>query len=189
MNKLYYHFYISDEPSHWKLLLYEQLDCIEDSLLQHQCEIEICVSSDKENYRKLQKIIKSYSFLQSTWFDTNIEENKNHYEGTTLLKLYDECDNYHNVGYIHSKGITSLSKQTNRWRKLMEYGTIEKWKDNIDALENNYDVSGICWDRYANHFSGNFWWAKSSYIKTLPRPVLGKWNKHNVPVNSHWSDR
>jgi hypothetical protein len=189
-NKLYYHFYIPDASSHWQLLLYEQLDCIEGSGLQYQCDVEICVSSNQKNYKKLQEIIKSYSFLKSTWFDTSIEDNKNHYEGTTLIKLYDECCSYDNVGYIHSKGITSLSKQTNRWRKVMEYGVIEKWKDNIHALdEKRYDVSGICWDFIGNHFSGNFWWAKSSYIKTLPRPAMEKWPKQIVPIDAHWSSR
>jgi len=147
ITKLYYHFYIPNTPSHWELLLYEQLDCIEGFGLENNCEVEICVSSNQEDYKKLQKIIKSYSFLKSTWFDVDIEENKNHYEGTTLLKLYDECENYENVGYIHSKGICSLTKQTNRWRKVLEYGVIEKWKDNLDALKNGYDVSGIFWKK------------------------------------------
>ena len=178
MNKLYYHFYIPDIPSHWELLLYEQLDCIEGSGLQHHCEVEICVSSNQENYKKLKENIKSYSFFKSSWFDTSIEDNKNHLEGTTLLKLYDECSSYDNVGYIHSKGITSLSKSSNRWRKVLEYGVIEKWKDNIDALSKGYDVSGIFWKKSNFYFSGNFWWSKSSYIKTLPRPVLSDWKKN-----------
>jgi hypothetical protein len=184
-NKLYYHFYIPDTPSHWELLLYEQLDCIEGSLLYHHCEVEICVSSNQENYNKLQEMIKSYSFLKSSWFDTDIEKNKNHYEGTTLLKLYDECSSYDNVGYIHSKGITNLTKYTNKWRKALEYAIIEKYQDNLNALENGYDVSGIFWLKGNIHFSGNFWWAKSSYIKTLPRPVLQEWNTYN-PEYGFW---
>jgi len=188
-NKLYYHFYIPNTPSFWELLLYEQLDCVEGSELYHYCEVEICVSSNQENYKKLQENIKSYSFLKSSWFDTNIGENKNHYEGTTLLKLYDECDSYDNVGYIHSKGMTSLSKQVNRWRKVLEYGVIEKWNDNINALNKGYDVSGIIWSQAIYHFGGNFWWARSSYIKTLPRPVIKKWNKEIVPIGSNWSGR
>jgi hypothetical protein len=175
-NKLYYHFYIPNEPSHWELLLYEQLDCIEGSSLHHQCDVEICVSSNQEKYKKLQKIIKSYPFLNSSWFD--IISNGNYFEGPTLLKLYDECDSYDNVGYIHSKGMTSLSKKVNRWRKVLEYGVIEKWKDNIDALNNGHDVSGIFYRkwRHQNYFySGNFWWAKSLYIKTLKKPTLDYW--------------
>ena len=156
INKLYYHFYIPDTPSHWELLLYEQLDCIEGSGLQHQCEVEICVSSNQENYKKLQEIIKSYSFLNSSWFDTSIEFIKKHGEGTTLLKLYDECGSYDNVGHIHSKGICSLTKQTNRWRKVLEYGVIEKWKDNLDALKDGYDVSGIFWKKIIFIFQGTF---------------------------------
>jgi len=188
-NKLYYHFFIPDIPSHWKLLLYEQLDCIEGSELPYFCEVEMCVSSNEENFKELKELVNDYSFLNVTWFDTSIQDNREHYEGTTLLKLYDECSDYDNVGYIHSKGITSLSKQVNRWRKVLEYGVIEKWRNNIQALNNGYDVSGICWDVYGDHFSGNFWWGKSSYIKTLPRPVLQQWRKQIVPVDSHWSSR
>lgn len=171
------------------MLLYEQLDCIEGSELHHHCEVEICVSSNQENYKKLQENIKSYSFLKSTWFDINIEEHKNYYEGTTLLKLYDECSSYDNVGYIHSKGMTSLSKQVNRWRKVLEYGVIERWHDNINALNKGYDVSGIIWNYDSYHFSGNFWWAKSSYIKTLPRPVIEKWKRHLLPPGESWNSR
>lgn len=188
-NKLYYHFYIPNTLSSWELLLYEQLDCIEGSGLQYHCDVEICVSSNQKNYKKLQQNIKSYSFVKSTWFDTDIEENKNHYEGTTLLKLYDECGSYDNVGYMHSKGITSLSKQVNCWRKVLEYGVIEKWQDNINALNNGYDVSGIIWNQESSHFAGNFWWTKSSYIKTLPRPVIEKWEIHNLPINAEWDNR
>jgi len=188
-NKLFYHFYIPNNPSHWNMLLYEQLDCIEGSFLPEQCEIEICVSSNEINYEILKKNIKSYSFLKSSWVDTSIKKNKNHYEGSTLLKLYDESNFYDNVAYIHSKSVTSLSKQVNRWRKTLEYGVIEKWKDNIKALENGYDVSGIIWDFTSHHFSGNFWWAKSKYIKTLPRPISDKWEVHLLPPQENWDSR
>jgi hypothetical protein len=182
-DKLYYHFYIPDTPSHWELLLYEQLDCIEGSGLHRQCEVEICVSSNQENYKKLKKNIKSYDFINSSWFDTYIKDNKNHLEGTTLLKLYDECGSYDNVGYIHSKGITNLTKYTNKWRKVLEYAIIEKYQDNLNALKNGYDVSGIFWMKSNFHFSGNFWWAESSYIKTLPRPLLSDWNLNSYNDN------
>lgn len=188
MNKLYYHFYIPDTPSHWELLLYEQLDCIEGSGLLHNCEVEICVSSNRENYKKLKKIIKYYSFLKSSWFDTTIEINKNHYEGTTLLKLYNECSLYDNVGYIHSKGIINLTKYTNKWRKTLEYAIIERYCDNIDALKSGYDASGIFWMKNYFHFSGNFWWAKSSYIKTLPKPDINDWNL-NFYNDDFWKSR
>lgn len=185
MNKLYYHFYIPDTPSHWELLLYEQLDCIEGSKIYSDCEIELCVSSNIKNWKILQKNIKAYLFLKSTWFDTSIEKNKKHSEGTTLLKLYNECKNYKNIGYIHSKGITNLTKYTNKWRKILEYAIIEKYKDNIFSLENGYDVSGIFWLKGNSHFSGNFWWAKSDYIKTLPRPDLEDWDTYS-PKLEFW---
>jgi hypothetical protein len=185
MNKLYYHFFIPEAPSNWELLLYEQLDCIEGSDLLYNCHVELCVLSNEENYDKVLTILRSYKNINYTWFNLNNDYIKNFGEGNTLLKLYDELDSYENIAYIHSKSITSISKQTNRWRKVLEYGVIEKWNDNIQSLENGYDASGILW--LGNHFSGNFWWAKSSYLKRLPRPVLEKWDC--CPADNFWNTR
>jgi hypothetical protein len=76
--------------------------------------------------------------------------------------------------YIHTKGINHLNKQKriycNDWRNLMEYWTIDRWQDCIEALK-FYDVCGINLHESPKlHFSGNFWWANSDYIKTL-KPI------------------
>ena len=187
-NKLFFHFYIPDIPSNWELLLYEQLDCIESTQLHHQCKLEICVSSNESNFNKLKKCINYYPVLnlKISWFDTSIEKNKNHFEGTTLSKLHDECCFYENVGYINSISITTITKYTNKWRKALEHAVIEKYQDNLKALNNNYDVSGILWKEPDRWFCGNFWWAKSSYIQTLPKPIIEHWNECN---GSFWESR
>ena len=188
-NKLFYHFYIPDSPSNWELLLYEQLDCIESSELHHECKLEICVSSNESNFNKLKNCINFYPVLnlKISWFDTSNEKNTDHHEGNTLSKLYDECSFYENVGYIHSKSVTSITKYTNKWRKALEHAVIEKYQDNLKALNNNHDVSGILWSEtdIARYFCGNFWWAKSSYIQTLPKPTEN-WNGYN---GDFWESR
>ena len=79
--------------------------------------------------------------------------------------------------YLHT-----LSVSTYNWdilgykdrRDLYFYFTIDRYKDCIEAL-NEYDACGSNWNKdiqkfakYAPHFSGNIWWANSSYIQTLP---------------------
>ena len=80
-----------------------------------------------------------------------------------------------NVLYMHTKGVAYLEKGNTKeivtyWRKYLEYFCIGKWKECLEALE-EFDASGC--EFYGStlnaHFSGNFWWAKSSYLRTLPR--------------------
>jgi hypothetical protein len=78
--------------------------------------------------------------------------------------------------YFHTKGSSSdyqkhIKINQKSWRKYMEYFCIEKWESNISLL-NKFDTIGTSlifandsW--YQNHYAGNFWWANSSYIKTL----------------------
>ena len=87
-----------------------------------------------------------------------------------------------NVLYIHTKGVAYLEKGNTKeivmyWRKYMEHFCIGKWKECLNALD-EYDAAGC--EFYGSnkhfsgnvnppHFSGNFWWARSSYLRTLPR--------------------
>lgn len=78
--------------------------------------------------------------------------------------------------YIHLKGVTSehiCGQPIRDWRNLMEYFVLERWKDCVSALDNGFDICGVNWHENPwPHFSGNFWWAKASYIKSLP-PISG----------------
>lgn len=75
--------------------------------------------------------------------------------------------------YIHAKGVTHSYKPTwsfsQDWRKLMEYFLITNYKDCIIKL-NEYDTCGV--NLHLNpllHYSGNFFWATSDYVKSLNR--------------------
>jgi hypothetical protein len=54
----------------------------------------------------------------------------------------------------------------------MEYFLIEKWEDCILKLK-DYDTCGVNLNTelpsIKTHYSGNFWWANSSYIRKIPR--------------------
>ena len=72
--------------------------------------------------------------------------------------------------YIHTKGIGHYKSPNyntiSDWRKYMEYFVIKGWRRCVMDLD-KYDIAGVNYNTSpSSHFSGNFWWARSSYIKT-----------------------
>ncbi|NDE14267.1 hypothetical protein EBZ80_04980 [bacterium] len=77
--------------------------------------------------------------------------------------------------YMHTKGVTGKPFSL-QWRRFLEYFLIERHADCLKALE---DYRAVGTNHYVyrdgindlrNHFSGNFWWANSDYVKTLSAP-------------------
>lgn len=93
----------------------------------------------------------------------------------------------YNILYFHAKAVTSIETCLKRgmygifinymhWRKHLNFFVLEKYQDCWDKLANGFDVAGSNFGPWpSKHFSGNFWWAKSDYIKTLPDPQDEKW--------------
>lgn len=73
--------------------------------------------------------------------------------------------------YLHTKGVSRTGPSIDDWRACMLYWMVERWRECVDKLTKGYDVVGYtrC-ERPLPHFQGNFWWAKSSYIRTLDDP-------------------
>jgi len=74
--------------------------------------------------------------------------------------------------YFHCKGCThSTDNQAiSDWRELMEYFLIDHWQTAIGLLEDN-DTVGCNQSSFPQpHYSGNFWWGRSSYLQYLPNP-------------------
>lgn len=88
--------------------------------------------------------------------------------------------------YFHTKGITAPWRMREEriykefvnyylWRKFLEWGNIEKWKDCVTALE-TYSAVGVNFSSWpVAHYSGTFWWSKSSYIRKLPNIIENDW--------------
>lgn len=100
-----------------------------------------------------------------------IKTHENLYEKFAInnyKKYITDLDYY--LYYFHTKGVTRVNDQNNCFalrRKLLNYYTIEKYKINIELLS-KYDAIGCSLSLYPKmHFSGNFWWSKSSYLNTL----------------------
>lgn len=88
----------------------------------------------------------------------------------TINAVHDYCINNPDskVLYLHSKGASrGQNKNIIAWVNYMEYFLIEKYKTCIENLD-NYDAVGVEYSPVPKkHYSGNFWWANSSYVNTL----------------------
>jgi hypothetical protein len=110
---------------------------------------------------------------------------ENRYEMSTLSMMYKNAlqnDAYYL--YIHTKGSSRINSNNEppnypyenieNWRKIMDHFCIENSDVCISELKNydlvgcNYVSSGSISIDVLSHYSGNFWWSKSEFIRKLP---------------------
>lgn len=80
------------------------------------------------------------------------------------------------VLYFHAKGCTHPINDGLRtpWRNCMTRHVIHNWRLCVAALNAGYDAAGCHWMTPPATppgqfiFGGNFWWAKASFLRTLP---------------------
>lgn len=113
---------------------------------------------------------------------------KNEYPAMKLIKNFsDKLDCNVKILYIHVKGVLQ-KPHSYEWRKYLEYFLIEKHDICLKHL-NTYYCVGVNQqyyfddvDKFRNHFSGNFWWTNSYYIKKLSNIIKSK----DRYVYEHW---
>jgi hypothetical protein len=175
---IFYHTYL---VGNYKLLIHEQLLKIFESGLYDSCnKIYIGIySHDDASINWLLNLVSSYKKIVPLIYEVNESER------STLKYLLDESNNVDAYFlYFMTKNVLSNTKtydeqivKNELWRISMEHHVIHKWKECINYLDDGYDAVGINYVPYSHvgnhqHFSGNFWWTKSSHIKTLDKNYL-----------------
>ena len=161
----------------WKRSLKMILAELKSSGLYEATEnIDFCIVSDTEVDTSFQLPKSRCIFMGSTQL----------YERPALLHLRslaaaDEEEVCY--WYVHTKGLRwfGTNKEANviDWIKLLLYWNVDQWKRAINVLGKGYDTYGCNQyeDAYnPSHYSGNFWWSKSSYLKTLSDTIGPKYN-------------
>jgi hypothetical protein len=178
-NIIYYHLYACN--SSWERWLEEFISSLKNTLLTSNSQLHVCVQHkhklyDPTNIRDI--ITQKYD---NYIHNLSIIPNNFKYEGNTLKRLYDHANtltsNAH-ILYAHSKGasrpITDTAKFPEKgrydWRQMMNYFCIERYEDCFQKLDECDAVGCRLAGRPVRHFSGNYWWANSDYIKTLQDP-------------------
>ena len=124
------------------------------------------------------------------------------HEGVTTSSLRDWAKNEAPEGacvlYLHNKGERwPPNAPAWDWARMLEYFVVEKYEDAIANLRSSMTTGPglMCWDigkdgrptenrhnrdRFNHsavwHYSGNFFWARASYIASLPEPGGTPWS-------------
>ena len=180
MVHVYYHVYAIDGV---ESIIDEQLDLIKKNFdFPHILNVGISIADEN---KCTTNIINKFKHIR----DIRAKGN----EFTTIDLIEKDISKFGNSDYIlylHTKG---ASKQTDTmynnivsWRHLMNYFNIEKHKLVFSVFEkteyNTYGVllsNGDGWKLY----SGNYWWAKASYIKELNFENIKKRNRYQAEWN------
>jgi hypothetical protein len=161
-----------------------------DSLYDNTREIRVCVVNDDvnlalTNYGDENEQAYMRAIMDNPKFIVKRVGKCSDYERPTLLNMKHDADTEHapvNYWYLHTKGLRWFGKPQEKniinWIQLLLHWNVLNWKNaNRYLTFENYDVYGCNYvDNPTEHFSGNFWWAKSEYIKTLKNAIGSGYN-------------
>jgi hypothetical protein len=166
--KVYYHVYMIN---HWKKIVKEQLRLINDSGLYDAMDI-MSVVAVGEPIDQLREITDKYDKIKIVDHSFNPKV----YEFPTLDIAHLDAnylEPFYGL-YLHTKGVTQPGKSGGKfWRDYMGYYNVATWSEAVDKLKEGYDTCGVrlVSGRYPLHYSGNFFWFRSTYLRRLPSPL------------------
>lgn len=116
---------------------------------------------DKEEYTQR---YKNNNLIIINNDDTNLGE----VPTLKLIKYFSDSITFNTkILYLFTKDNTYSNKNIDCWVKYMLYFLVKNGKNCINELE-EYDSVGVNYhNKPCKHWSGNFWWANSNYIKQL----------------------
>lgn len=180
-HKKIYGVYHIDCVNDWKKLVKDQISALKDSgLYDITCTLFVsCIISNEEETSIICDIIGREKCII---ISKEYKASRCEFPALEFMHEKSQTEDFF-VYYFHTKGVSlqygdiyqdddvqKLREYSTAWRKMMEYFVFYKHNVAINVL-NNYDVFGTCYKEYrkCKFFAGNFWWSKSSYIKTLPK--------------------
>lgn len=124
---------------------------------------------DETKYKQISNRIEVVNYSR----DTNLFENCTIKQVIAFSKLHPD----YKVLYLHTKGVSYTKNHyfypgIISWIDFVLYSLVNHFDNCVKLLDNyNYDTIGCNFrEKEVNpkHYSGNFWWAKASYLQGLP---------------------
>lgn len=167
-----------DLPGHKDLSLQQLSRLTRSDLVDSAKAIYIMLNGDLVQFLEIAHLLENCPSVRIV--HTNPDASLMEWPGLTHLKQFcDAMDEEQYVMYFHIKGVTRLNNSgIHDWRRYLEYWNIDRWRDCVAKLDEGFDTVGTNFisepfvgadlqPRNWNHYSGNFWWARGSYIKKL----------------------
>jgi hypothetical protein len=184
-------FWNLNELAHWNDVFSQQWDCmVKSGLMDAADEIILMGNGRKTTFTPIIDANPQYPNLCFT----SVCDSAALHEYPALMFMHSmakEAEEPFHILYIHMKGLTRWGNpNVEDWKFWLNWAVIERWQDNVAALQTN-DVSGPNWDIEPwPHFSGNFWCANSNYVAKLdplihPHKLISL-NVTKFKFNGHW---
>lgn len=176
---------------HAKSVVSEQINALINSgLLGHTDHFIVGVNGTEEDMAIINRMANGQAEIKCFGEDLASEL-------TTLGLVHEFAVNHPGwfVLYHHSKGVMwtggSEGQYRKAWRRCMEKACVWRWRECVAALESGYDMAGAHWLDPKDYpekpvgkgiWAGNFFWATSDYLATLPLPHEAIWR------NRYWAE-
>jgi len=159
----------------WRSLIAAQLNDLSNFGVLNQCDLYVVVTNPTraEGVRSLFNDLRLPTKLLEIYAD-------NRFEYPAISRVWNLATNsahYEYVGYLHSKGMSYAKSERNRLELILTRHTFSSWArvfqlfENVPSIEkaglfpaHDGDRTGWIWF--------NFWWARASYIRNLPKPLV-----------------
>jgi hypothetical protein len=165
---VFYHVYL---VNNWKEIVSEQFRLMQESGLYDEASTVVCGVQAKDA-----SALVEFGQMFSGYDKLRIHSGRgNKFEYPTLKLLHDYCLLHDaRVLYFHSKGVVSETGLTRPsaagvkgWRDLMNFACLTDYQTCLRRLS----AANCCGINFnGQFFSGNFWWASASYIRTIQAP-------------------
>lgn len=172
-------FFIGDPPAfkdNGAAIVKEQMAAMQSGGLLDACsEFIVGINGSEESHEVARLLIPAKARI--VWHGLQSRsENLTLVEIEKLVKTIPE-NTY--IQYSHCKGIShdpnsDYGKFAARWRRCMQKHCVENWRAAVAALDRGCEAAGVHWlteqghDKSQHFFAGNFWWATSDFLATLP---------------------
>jgi Methyltransferase domain len=150
---------------HYREVLDELLDALLESGLYDRSEsLEFAVLGAPADRAAVADLIRPFEKILVGYQSAEVRE----YEFPALGLLQDACRSWSgNVYYLHTKGVSHsrLNQHVRYWRGLM-LDAVVRGHTECTRLLLDHQAVGTNW--LGDHYSGNFWWARSEHVQRLP---------------------
>jgi len=169
----YLHYFISKDPRRSDQIFQHLIKSInESSLIRRLQEIKVITCGNKSN------IITNFNNFEKVNIVSHVED-PYCFEFPAIEKIFQDCSNFNDnvpILYLHLKGASKpFNKNDLNWTDDMltlvrKYENCLQLLEKYDAIGTRLEQSVVIDSKVCRHFSGNFFWTKSSYVKSLPNP-------------------
>ncbi len=183
---IFFHVYLKNDFSHILLSKFKKFKA--SGLYEKSNKIYLSLFGDIEKHQEFLTDLKDlYSKIEYVLIANKEFDN----EADTLNFMLKKAEGYEKntpMLYVHAKGVSHthpiMKKNIGAWVRYLDLYTINKWEECIQGLRDNDAAGGLYESSDPKHFSGNFFWANSEYVQSLPR--INKYNIDSYNRGEFW---